>query len=259
MTPPVAHPTSTPARYPDRRTAARPRQPKRAQRRRRTAAPPPYLTNFGAAPAVARRAREDHVTDAEHTNDAASIASPQHAADVDDPQVPTELLDGELCTNRAGVAHLAGWKPGNSVNVRAKTDPDFPHPHGPKRGREFWYPFAGEHGVDAYLALLADRATAKKPPAVKPGNPDDLLTGPDAADALHIADATLRSYIRLSLPFWQGKKQGRPILPKPDVEEDRDDSPFGPYTWRAWYRKTLAEHQTERPGPGTGAGRPSNT
>ncbi|MEV6350991.1 hypothetical protein [Actinoplanes sp. NPDC051851] len=200
------------------------------------------------------------MTDADHTHDAASITGPP-TADVDDPQVPTRHHDGQLCTNRAGIAHLAGWKPGNSVNVRASKDPDFPHPHGPKIGRELWYPFAGDHGVDAYLAILAERTAAQKAPPVKDGNPDDLLAGPEAADALHITEATLRSYIRRSVPHWTGETPGRPILPQPDVEEPRNDSTFGPYTHRAWYRSTLTAHHPGRPGRGRGdaSGRPTTT
>lgn len=201
------------------------------------------------------------MTDADHTRDAASNPGPPATTDVDEPHVPTRHHHGALCTNRIGIAHLAGWKPGNSVNVRAGSDPDFPHPHGSKIGRELWYPFAGEHGVDAYLVTLAERAAAQKAQPVKDGNPDDLLAGADAADALHIVKATLRSYIRSSLPHWTGDKQGRPILPHPDVEEDRNDSPFGPYTYRAWYRSTLAAHQPDRPGRGRGpsSGRPTGT
>jgi hypothetical protein len=257
---PTPPPGSTPARYPDRRTAARPGTPSRPGAAAVSPRHRPYLTGRGTAPAI-RRAREDHVTDADQTSDAASITGPPATTDVGDPQVPTRHHHGVLCTNRAGLAHLAGWKPGNSVNVRAGSDPDFPHPHGPKIGRELWYPFTGEHGVDAYLVVLAERAAAQKPRPVKPGNPDDLLAGADAADALHIVEATLRSYIRRSLPYWSGQKQGRPILPSPDVEEDRDDSTFGPYTHRAWYRSTLAGHQPDRPGRGRGAasGRPTGT
>ncbi|MDM4723346.1 hypothetical protein QTQ03_28490 [Micromonospora sp. WMMA1363] len=169
----------------------------------------------------------------------------------DDPAVPTRLVDGHLCTNRAGIAHLAGWTPGNSVNVRARTDPDFPT-HLRKIGRDYWYPM---DRVDTYLAALAERAAAKKPPAVKPGDPDDDLHGDEAADALHIAAATLRSYVRYSIPYWTGEREGRPLLPPPDIEEERENK-FGPYTHRAWYRRTLAAHQAQRPGPGTGAGRP---
>ncbi|MFG3423202.1 hypothetical protein [Micromonospora sp. NPDC048063] len=247
MTPSDAPTTTTaPTRYPDRRTVTARRPPTSVRRaaRRTAAAPPPYpLTGPGPATTVARtRAREDPVT-----------APGQHDR-TDDPAVPTRLVDGHLCTNRAGIAHLAGWTPGNSVNVRARTDPDFPH--GTKDGREYWYPFDGPRGVDAYIALLAERATAKKPPPVKDGDPDDELASEDAADALHIAPATLRSYVRYSIPYWQGDKTGRPLLPPPDIEEEREHERLGPYTHRAWYRRTLAAHQATRPGPGTGAGRP---
>jgi hypothetical protein len=170
-----------------------------------------------------------------------------------DPAVPVKVVDGVECTTRAGIAHLAGWKPGNSVNVRAKQDPDFPAPvNGPEaRGRVAWYAL---DAVDRYLAVLADRARAKKPPAVKAGNPDDLLDPDQAADALHIAPATLRSYVRYSRPFWDGEKDGRPLLPAPDevtVDEHGER--------RRWSRRTLTAHQQQRPGPGTGAGRPRGT
>lgn len=167
--------------------------------------------------------------------------------------VPLQVVDGVECTTRAGIARMAGWPAGNNVNVRAKTDPDFPKPiTGPEvRGRTSWYPLGGDTGVDRYLAILAERAQAKKPPAVKAGDPDDLLDPDQAADALHIAPATLRSYVRYSKPYWSGELTGRPLLPPPD-EESEDQ--YG--TRRAWYRRTLAEHQAQRPGPGTGAGRP---
>ncbi len=176
------------------------------------------------------------------------------AAELDaaDPQVPTRTIDGRVCTNRAGIAHLAGWPPGNSANVNAGRDPQFPQPLGGTIGREYWYPFDGPTGVDAYIATLAERARAKKPPAVKPGDPDDLLHGEAAADALHIQWPTLRSYVRYSIPYWKGEKSGRPLLPPPDVEEEREDLKFGPYTHREWYRRTLAAHQAQRPGPGGG-------
>ncbi len=237
--------TTAATRYADRRTATTRRPPpsgRRAARRTAAAPPPSSLTGSGPATTVARtRAHEDPVT------------TPGHHR-TDDPAVPTRLVGGRLCTNRAGIAHLAGWTPGNSVNVRARTDPDFPH--GTKDGREYWYPFDGPHGVEDYIALLAQRAAAKKPPPVKDGDPDDELNTEDAADALHIAFATMRSYVRYSIPYWTGEKTGRPLLPPPDIEEEREDERLGPYTHRAWLRRTLAAHQANRPGPGTGAGRP---
>jgi hypothetical protein len=170
------------------------------------------------------------------------------AADQLDPNVPTRLINGTLCTNRGGISHLAGWPPGNSVNVNAGRDPDFPKPL-TKIGRVLWYPM---DRVDAYVATLAERDASKKPPAVKPGDPDDELHGPDAADALHIEYATLRSYIRYSLPYWAGEKQlkkgQRPLLPPPDITEEREHEKFGTYIYRSWYRRTLAEHQSQRPG-----------
>jgi len=247
---PAAAPPDTTAhsRYPDRRTVAvlRPTFGRRP-RARTAAAPPPYpLTGSGPATSVARtRAREEPVTDVDQLDPAA------------DPGIPTRTIGGRRCTNRTGIAHLAGWAPGNSVNVRAKTDPEFPH--GTKDGREYWYPLDGPNGVDAYLDVLTRRALDKKPPPVKPGDPDDLLHGEEAADALHIDYATLRSYVRLSKPIWNGEREGRAILPRPDLEEERERERLGPYIHRAWYRITLAEHQAQRPGPGTGAGRPAGT
>lgn len=176
-----------------------------------------------------------------------------------DHDPPIRTISGREHTNRAGLAQLAGWKPGNSVNVRAKTDPDFPA--GVKDGREYWYPLHGPGGVTEYLALLQERQQAKKPPAVEPGDPDELLGVEPAAAAIHVTPATYRFYVRLSLPYWpepygQGH-EGRPILPPPDhVEEGR--KPLGAtYPVRQWRRGTLAAHQAIRPGPGTGAGRPS--
>ncbi|MBN1174887.1 MAG: hypothetical protein JXA67_22200 [Micromonosporaceae bacterium] len=238
--------TAPRARYAGRRTSVA-RRPTTAGPRapgRTIAAPTPHLWPAypGTATVAAARVREEPVTDT------ADQASPPT-----DPTVPTRIIDGQPHTTRAAIAHMAGWKAGNSANVRAKSDPDFPH--GVKVGREFWYPLAGPHGVDAYLALLAQRAQDKKPPEVKPGDPDDLLHGEDAADALHIAEPTLRSYVRYSLPYWTGERQGRPLLPPPDFEEQRENK-LGAYTHRAWYRHTLTAHQKQRPGPGAGAGRP---
>jgi hypothetical protein len=164
-----------------------------------------------------------------------------------DPNVPTRVIDGTLCTTRAGIAYLAGWSPGVNAAHRSRTDPDFPA-HLRKIGRDYWYPM---DRVDTYLAALAERAAAKKPPAVKPGDPDDELHGEEAADALHITYATLRSYIRYSIPYWRGEMDGRPLLPPPDIEEPREHPKFGTYIYRSWYRSTLAEHQQHRPGPGT--------
>ena len=180
-----------------------------------------------------------------------STRPPEHVTDA-----PVKVVDGVECTTRAGIARLAGWPAGNNVNVRARTDPDFPKPiGGPEvRGRTSWYPFAGDTGVDRYLAILAERAQAKKPQPVEDGDPDDLLDPDETAAALHIEPATLRSYVRYSKPFWDGEQTGRPLLPPPDHEEQRENR-LGAYTHRQWYRRTLAAHQAQRPGPGTGAGR----
>jgi hypothetical protein len=177
------------------------------------------------------------------------------AEQTNESDIPTRMIEGTECTTRAGIAALAGWAPGNSVNVRAKSDPDFPAPHGGQKiGRDYWYPMTA---VDAYLAILADRAAAKKPPRLKDGDPDELL-GPDqAADAMHIQPSTFRSYVRYSVPYWQGQKTGRPLIPPPDVETDYVDNDGIPRHRREWYRHTLAKHQARRPGPGTGAGRPA--
>lgn len=229
------------SRYADPRTAAatRPVTPRRRARVRTAVAAPHDL--YGSIAAVATIA----ITPPRKlVTDAADQLDPNA-----DPDVPTRTIDGTLCTNRAGIAHLAGWPPGDSArNVYAGRDPDFPKPFR-KVGREFWYAI---EQVDDYLAILAERAAAKKPPAVKDGNPDDLLHGEAAADALHIEYATLRSYVRYSVPYWTGEKQGRPLLPRPDVEEEREYERFGgTYTHREWYRRTLAEHQQQRPGPGS--------
>lgn len=176
--------------------------------------------------------------------------------DTGEPGITTREIEGVRCTNRAGIAALAGWKPGNSVNVRAKTDPDFPRPLD-KIGRDYWYPFEGEHGVDVYLALLAERAAAKKPPPVEPGDPDELLETQQAAAAMHIKWSTFRSYVRYSIPIWEGRKAGRPLIPSPDQVTNYVDDDRIPRVRREWYRRTLAEHQAARPGPGTGAGRPT--
>lgn len=177
--------------------------------------------------------------------------------DQDDPNVLVRHVNGQPCTNRVGIAYLAGWKAGNSVNVRAKTDPEFPA--GIKIGREWWYPFAGDSGVDAYLGILAERAYAKKPPSLKSGDPDELLDSETAADAMHIQWSTFRSYVRYSVPIWEGRRNGRPLIPEPDEVRNEVDEHDIPRTRRYWYRRTLAAHQGQRPGPGTGAGRPAKT
>lgn len=171
--------------------------------------------------------------------------------------VPTRTVDGVDCTNRAGIAALAGWKPGNTVHVRARTDPDFPQPiTGAKLDGVLWYPLDGEHGVNTYLTALAQRAQAKKPDPVKAGDPEDLLDSQQAADAMHITWATFRSYLRYSIPHWTGERQGRPLIPPPDQETDVTEPGGLTQTRRRWYRRTLAAHQAERPGPGNPDGRP---
>lgn len=235
----ITHPDTT-SRYANPRTAAaRPATTRRRARvRTAVAAPRDLHGTIATAAANAIAPPRTFVTDADQLD---TIA---------DPNVPTSVIDGTLCTNRAGIGHLAGWPPGNNAHHRSRIDPDFPKPLPDKIGREYWYPM---NRVDAYLATLAERAAAKKPPAVKDGDPDDELHGEEAADALHIVYATLRSYIRYSVPYWKGDKTGRPLLPTPDIEEEREHEKFGPFTYRAWYRRTLAEHQQRRPGPGTPA------
>lgn len=171
------------------------------------------------------------------------------------PDIPTQVIAGVACTNRPGIARLAGWKPGRSVDVRAGKDPDFPAPVGvPQLGESRWYPLAGDHGVYAYIALLGRRAQDKKPQPIRPGNPDELLRPDDAAHAMHIESPTFRSYVRYSIPYWTGTKTGRPLLPYPD---DVQGGPVdGDHVRRRWRRSTLADHQATRPGPGNDAGRP---
>jgi hypothetical protein len=166
------------------------------------------------------------------------------------------MVDGVRCTSRTGIAALAGWKPGNTVHVRARIDPDFPHAISDQRlDGVLWYPFGGEHGVDAYLSTLAQRARDKKPAPVKPGDPDDLLDPQQAADAMHITWATFRSYVRYSIPHWNDEQQGRPLIPPPDVETEVTEPGGLTQNRRQWYRRTLATHQAERPGPGNPDGR----
>lgn len=230
---------NAPNRYADPRTAAaRPATTRhRARVRTAVAAPrdPQGTSATAAAIAIAPRILVTDAADQLDTNA--------------DPTVPTRVIHGTLCTNRAGISHLAGWPPGNSANVNARRDPDFPQALPDKIGRQYWYPL---DRVDTYVAILAERDAAKKPPAVKSGDPDDLLHGEAAADALHIEYATLRSYVRYSVPYWTGEKQlkkgQRLLVPRPDIEEPREHERLGTYTYRAWYRKTLAENQQKRPG-----------
>jgi hypothetical protein len=171
------------------------------------------------------------------------------AADAD---VPTRTIDGRTCTTRAGIANLAGWKPGKSVTERARIDPDFPHPLR-KIGRDYWYPHDGAHGVDEYLRLLVERAVAKKPPAVKPGDPTDLLHGEEAADALHITYATLRSYVRLSLPYWTGERQAAPSSLNRSRKNANTNARSHTYRLAGAPRRTSSHAP-----PRTGAGRPAS-
>jgi hypothetical protein len=181
-------------------------------------------------------------------------------ADAED--IPIKIIDGYAHTTRAGIAQLAGWKPGRSVDVRAGRDPDFPQA-AVKDGRHTWYPMDGPGGVAEYLAILEHRAGAKKPPPVKAGDPDDLLDPASAADAMHIARGTLDFYVNLCRPYWahphgDGQPHSHTLqLPPPDLESIARRDNGSSYTLRQWRRATLAAHQAARPGPGANAGRPS--
>lgn len=161
--------------------------------------------------------------------------------------IPLNVINGVRCTNRVGIQLLTGWKPGN-MKVRANTDKDFPQPETTIK-RVHWYPV---DKVEEYLDILAARAAAKKPPPVEPGDPDELLGPPGVASALGIEESTVRSYVRHSKPYWDGRKEGTPILPKPDRVSTATHGGGGTYTLREWYRGTLAAHQADRPGPGGG-------
>lgn len=185
-----------------------------------------------------------------------SMTQPATTADVQ-----IRVVDGQECTDRVGIALLAGWKPGNSVNVRAKTDPEFPQPIRAQRiDKSFWYPLEGDHGVLSYLEVLAERANALKPPQVKDGDDDDMLGPDEVADALHVTPGTFRFYVHRSKPFWpepfgQGRTDRQPILPAPDLEEERTEDATGrTYTHREWRRGTLKAHQDNRPGKGNRIG-----
>ena len=179
---------------------------------------------------------------------------PPGRTDTDRAGIDIRLVNGVECTDRAGIAVLAGWRAGNSVHVHAGQDPGFPRPMDVP-GKTKWYPLAGPGGVDEYLSHLAERDRRLKPPPVLDGPADEMLSGPAAAKALRISPATLRSYVRYSVPYWAGEKSGRPLLPLPDEQTTRDN---GSIT-RSWRRATLATHQASRPGPGKGAGRPAST
>lgn len=167
-----------------------------------------------------------------------------------DADIRVRDIDGVRCTTRAGIAALAGWPPGNTVHVRAATDPDFPDPISGKRiGRDYWYPLDGPHGVHNYLDLLDHRRQAKKPPPAAAADPARLYPPAEAAEIIGVDPATFRSYVRNSVQLWdQGE---RAILPPPDDVEVQ-----GRRVLRRWRGDTLTNHQATRPGPGTGAGRP---
>ncbi|MFG1924370.1 hypothetical protein [Cryptosporangium sp. NPDC048952] len=167
--------------------------------------------------------------------------------------VPLREIDGVPCTTRAGIARLAGWPEGWSAHVRAGTDPAFPRALPRRAGGAYWYRLPD---VETYLAVLAERARRKKPPAAEAGDPDELLDSAGAATALHLTTGTLRSYIRHSRPYWTGEKTGRPLLPPPDEQEETVSARGRIQVRRYWFRRTLAAHQGTRPGRGTGAGRP---
>lgn len=169
------------------------------------------------------------------------------------PGVPLREIDGVVCTTRVGIALLAGWPDGNTAHVRAGTDPAFPAALPRRVGGAFWHRLPD---VETYLAVLADRDRRKKPRPAAPGDPDELLDSAAAAAALHLKIATLRHYARLSKPYWDGEKTGRPILPPPDEQEKTISARGRIQVRRYWYRHTLATHQAQRPGAGTGAGRP---
>jgi hypothetical protein len=61
--------------------------------------------------------------------------------------------------------------------------------------------------------------------------------------------ATFRS-LALLLPHWTGERQGRPLIQPPDREADVTEPGASPKPGKQWYRRTLAAHQAERPGPG---------
>lgn len=56
-------------------------------------------------------------------------------------RAPTRVLDGARCVTREAIATLAGWPPGNTIHVRARTDPAFPTPlRGARIEGRYWYP-----------------------------------------------------------------------------------------------------------------------
>ncbi|MEV6967566.1 hypothetical protein AB0M47_20925 [Hamadaea sp. NPDC051192] len=165
------------------------------------------------------------------------------------PQI--RQIQGRQCTDRPGIAILAGVAAGRAIDVRAGRDPDFPQPL-EKIGRSWWYPLDGPDGVDAYVQKLYARGEAGRPPAVDDGDPRELLDPDGAAAAMHIDRSTLDHYVRLSRPYWQAAALGEtlpgyPQLPRPDVETELTNN-LGVYTHREWYRATLAAHQATRPG-----------
>lgn len=160
------------------------------------------------------------------------------------PDIPIETIDGVECTNRDGLAILTGLS-SKTMSIYAGTDPDFPTPHGNRRiNRTYWYELAAAR---AYAATLAARAEQGKPPAVEAGDPDELLSPDAAAEAIGVSRGTFKRYVNDSKPYWDGVLEGRPLLPKPDVENEAENN-LGTYTAREWRRGSLAEHQAGRPG-----------
>ncbi len=161
------------------------------------------------------------------------------------------VLQGRECTDRTGIAILAGVAAGRAIDMRAGRDDAFPTPL-EKVGRTWWYPLEGKDGVYAYALLLTARGEAVRPPAIEDGDPRDLLNPDDAAAAMRIARSTFDHYVRLSAPYWEAAALGEelggyPPLPRPDVETELTNN-LGTYTHREWYRATLAAHQANRPG-----------
>lgn len=177
------------------------------------------------------------------------------------PDITTEVIDGIVCTNRAGIAALTGLA-ANSLNMYALKDEHFPQPiRGEKIGRTYWYPV---DAVQTYANRLAELAEAGKPQPVADGDPDDLLDQEAAAAALGITPGAFRNYVVKSRPYWDGIVEGRPLLPRPDVVTLDTVGNLGEFERRQWYRRTLADHQQTRPGSHATAGdgrtgRPKNT
>jgi hypothetical protein len=168
-------------------------------------------------------------------------------------------ISGVRCTDRRGIAILAGVAGGAALEMRAKRDKDFPQPL-ERIGRTYWYPLEGETGVDAYLLVLEERGEGAKPPAVADGDPEDLLNPDEAAAALHISRGAFDRYVAMSRPHWEAAARGEtlpgnryPQLPSPDVETTGTNR-FGEFIHREWYRGTLARHQETRRGQAANRG-----